>query len=70
MSYKRNPIFNSEGYIDKTAFDAINHVTQQEQEDDKRAHRLIKYLRCMIEVNGYKLISMIEITDNTEREYR
>lgn len=67
----KNPMFNSSGCKDLTAFEAISHVTKEENELEKRVHNLIKVLKHIIDLAGFELISRIEIKDKkTRKEFR
>jgi hypothetical protein len=67
----KNPMFNNSGCKDLTAFEAINHVTKEENELEKRVHNLIKILKYIIDFAGFELISRIEIKDKkTRKEFR
>lgn len=67
MPHKRNQIFNSEGYIDKTAFEAMKHVAQE----DWKVAELIRVLECILEEAGFQHIGRIQLRNRkTGREYR
>lgn len=61
MSDKRNPMFNSSGCKDLTAYNAIGNVIKEEKELDKRVHNLISVLKFIIDWAGFELIGRIEI---------
>ena len=68
----RNPIFNSSGCKDLTAYYAIDNVIKEEKELDKRVHNLINVLKfIIIDWAGFELIGRIEIRDKkTRKEFR
>ena len=63
----RNPMFNSSGCKDLTAYHAIGNVIKEEKELDKRVHNLISVLKFIIDWAGFELISRIEIRDKKTR---
>ena len=66
-----NPLFNSSGCKDPTAYEAIGKVIREENDLDKRVHCLINVLKFIIEWAGFELISRIEIKDKkTRKEFR
>jgi hypothetical protein len=67
----RNPMFNSSGCKDLTAYHAIGNVIKEEKELDKRVHNLINVLKFIIDWAGFELIGRIEIRDKkTRKEFR
>ena len=55
----RNPMFNSSGCKDLTAYHAIGNIIKEEKELDKRVHNLIsvlKFINCYPESYHYWLI--------------
>lgn len=67
----RNSIFNSSGYADPTAYEAINQVVKEETELDKKVRNLISVLKFIIDWAGFELIGRIEIRDKkTKKEFR
>ena len=56
---KNNPLYNSEGYPNPTAFGVI----QEENELEKKTGFLIKVLKFIINESGYELLNRIEIKD-------
>lgn len=67
----RNPMFNSSGCKDPTAYHAIGKVIKEEVELDKKVHNLINVLKFIIDWAGFELISRIEIRDKkTRKEFR
>jgi|GEM_PF-6762918 len=49
----RNPMFNSSGCKDLTAYHAIGNVIKEEKELDKRVHNLINVLKFIIDWAGF-----------------
>jgi len=67
----RNPIFNSSGCKDLTAYHAIGNVIKEEKKLDKRVHNLINVLKFIIDWAGFELINRIEIRDKkTGKEFK
>lgn len=67
----KNPLFNSSGCKDPTAYEAIGHVIKEENDLDKRVHSLINVLKFIVEWAGFDLISRIEVRDKrTRKEFR
>ncbi|NMA84938.1 MAG: hypothetical protein GX962_13875 [Epulopiscium sp.] len=67
----RNPMFNSSGCKDPTAYSAIGNVIKEEKELDKRVHNLISVLKFIIDWAGFELIGRIEIRHKKSgREFR
>ena len=67
----RNPMFNTSGCKDLTAYYAIGNVIKEEKELDKRVRNLISVLKFIIDWAGFELISRIEIRDKkTRKEFR
>jgi len=68
---ERNPMFNSSGCKDLTAYHAIGNVIKEEKELDKRVYNLISVLKFIINWAGFELISRIEIRDKkTRKEFK
>jgi len=61
-----NPKLNGSGCSDPTAFEAINHISDQ----DKKAHELIKVLKYVIRISGFELVGRIIIIDKKGREFK
>ena len=67
----RNPMFNSSGCKDPTAYHAIGNVIKEEKELDKRVHNLINVVKFIIDWAGFELIGRIESKDKkTKKEFR
>ena len=63
--------YNSSGYKDLTAGNAIKHVAKNEQEVDKRAADAVHICKRLIDIAGFELIGRIELKDKkTGIEYK
>lgn len=58
---KNNPYYNSSGYPDPTAYDAISAATREEAETDEKVRNLIKVLKYTIDLAGFDLVARIEV---------
>ena len=71
MSKKTIPKRNNEGYIDPTAYAALQKTLNETNDRDARGQRLIKSLKEIIDQSGYDLLNRIELKDRkTGRYYR
>lgn len=67
----RNPMKNSEGYSDPTAYGGLRPVIEEENALERRVNQLIKTLKYITGLAGFELISRIEIKDKqTGRVFR
>lgn len=67
----RNPMKNSEGYFDPTAYGGLQPVIEEENALERRVNQLIKTLKYITGLAGFELISRIEIKDKqTGRVFR
>lgn len=67
----RNPMKNSEGYSDPTAYGSLRPVIEEENALERRVNQLIKTLKYITGLAGFELISRIEIKDKqTGRVFR
>lgn len=67
----KNPMFNSSGCKDPTAYEAITHVIKDEKDLDKKVHNLINVLKFIIEWAGFELIGRIGVKHKqTGKEFR
>lgn len=67
----RNPMKNSEGYSDPTAYGGLRPVIEEENALERRVNQLIKTLKYITGLAGFELISRIEIKDKqTRRVFR
>ena len=69
------PLRNSEGYVDPTAYEALNKAmrdqTAEDTEAEERTNLLIKTLKNTIRLAGFELVSRIEVKDTrTGRIFR
>ena len=62
---------NNEGYSDPTAHEALRHIIQEENEQQRRVSELVGVLKYIIDKAGYDLLARIELRDRrTGKEYR
>ena len=67
----RNPMKNSEGYSDPTAYEGLCPIIDEENALERRVNQLIKTLKYITGLAGFELISRIEIKDKqTGRIFR
>lgn len=67
----RNPMKNSEGYPDPTAYGGLRPVIEEENALERRVTQLIKTLKYIIGLAGFELVCRIEIKDKkTGRLFR
>ena len=59
MGYKRDPRRNSEGYLDKTAWEAVRNI----EDDDERFYKLLGVIRDICELAGFRIEGRIVFTD-------
>lgn len=59
MGHKRDPRRNSEGYLDKTAWEAIRNI----EDDDERFYKLLGVIRDICELSGFRIEGRIVFTD-------
>ena len=59
MGHKRDPRRNSEGYLDKTAWEAIRNI----EDDDERFHKLLGVIRDICDFAGFRIEGRIVFTD-------
>ena len=71
MNSRKNPLYNTSGCKDPTAFLPIREADREQDECDKQAEKLIKAAKLMLSAAGFSLIRRIEIRhDKSGREYR
>lgn len=63
---------NGSGYVDNTAYNAIENITREErQKRDDAASELIEDVKALIRGRGFDVIGRIGIKDGvTGKEYR
>ncbi len=61
----KNPMKNSEGYSDPTAYEALRPIIEEENALERRVNQLIKTLKYIIGLAGFELVSRIEIKDKS-----
>lgn len=67
----RNPMKNSEGYPDPTAYEALRPLIEEENALERWVTQLIKTLKYIIGLAGFELTCRIEIKDKkTGRTFR
>lgn len=59
----RNPVFNASGCKDLTAYAAVKNVTEAENALKQRATSIIRIIKDLLRLEGYELISRIQIRD-------
>jgi len=67
MGAGRGPKYNASGLPDPTAYLALKPMIKKDQEVEKRASRLIRALRCMIDLAGFELVERVVIRDKETR---
>lgn len=62
---------NGEGYVDKTAYEAILNLDEPSEEETERFNMLIRILRGICDLAGFRIEGKITLIDNeTERKWR
>lgn len=65
------PLKNTEGYVDPTAYTAMNNVQKEQDAAELRVQNFIRAVKTIIDQSGYDLLARIEIRDRvTGRDYR
>lgn len=59
MGHKRDPRRNSEGYLDKTAWEAIRNI----EDDEERFHKLLGVIRDICDLADFRIEGRIVLTD-------
>lgn len=69
---RKNPCYNSHGYRDITAYQAIKAVEREERKKcEQRAAASIRAVKRQLMANGFELIERIALRDiRTGREFR
>lgn len=68
MGAGRGPKYNASGLPDSTAYLALRPIIKKkDRELEKRANRLIRALKNMIELAGFELVERIIIRDKETR---
>ena len=74
MPRSKIPVRNVEGYMDRTASDAMNSILKERtpaEEADARNNKLVKALKQLIDLAGFDLVERIVVKDRkTGRVYR
>lgn len=63
MGDRNNPRYNSEGYADATAFEAMRNIDKE----DERFHRLLHTLFYLCELAGFEIEGRIVLVDKKTR---
>ena len=67
MGAGRGPKYNASGLPDPTVYLALKPIIKKDREVEKRANRLIRVLRCMINLAGFELVERVVIRDKETR---
>ena len=67
MGAGRGPRYNASGLPDPTAYLALKPMIKKDQEVEKRANRLIRALKYMIDLAGVELVERIIIRNKETR---
>lgn len=67
MGAGRGPKYNASGLPDSTAYLALRPIIKKDRELEKRANRLIRALKNMIELAGFELVERVVIRDKETR---
>lgn len=72
MGSRNNPFFNSEGYADPTAYNALKAIQQEENAAlDGKVNFLIKVIKFIATEAGFDITNRIELRDRkTGREFK
>ena len=66
-----NPKFNSEGYYDPTAYEALKPIIKEEAIQQKRVSELVQVVKYIIDKAGFDVVNRIALKDKkTGKEYR
>ena len=60
---ERNPMFNSSGCKDLTAYNAVKNLTDAENALSQRASAVIGIIKDILRLEGYELIRRVQIRD-------
>lgn len=67
MGDRNNPRYNSEGYADPTAFEAMRNIDKE----DERFHKLLHTLFYLCELAGFEIEGCVVLVDKkTGRVWR
>lgn len=71
MASRKNPLYNSEGYYDPTAFYGMKSMVSEESKEAKKVHRLVNQLKDLAEENGFVITNRIVLKDKKSgKEFR
>jgi len=68
--HKDNLRYNASGCKDLTACEAIQHITQEEKEQQRKIGELLQVLKYIINKSGFELAGRIVLKDKRGKEYR
>lgn len=63
MGNKNNPYFNSEGYSDPTAYEALKPILQADAALEGKLNFLVKVIKFVAGEAGFEIINRIELRD-------
>lgn len=61
MGNSKNPRFNSEGYHDPTAYEALKPIIKEDIAIQNKLNKLITDLKLVIDLSGFELIGRIQL---------
>ena len=65
MGNKNNPRCNSEGYIDPTAYEALQPIIKAEAALENKVSFLIKVMKFIAHESGFHILNRIELRDRS-----
>lgn len=66
-----NPKFNSEGYYDPTAYEALKPIIKDDSIQQKRVNDLVFVLKYIIDKAGFEILNRVALKDKkTGKEYK
>lgn len=69
MADKNNPYYNSSGFPDPTAYEALKPIMRDDAVLEGKVNFLIKVLRFIIWEAGFDLVARIELRDRETGRY-
>ena len=63
MGNKKNPRCNNEGYLDPTAYEALQPIMKSDTALENKVYFLIKVLRFIATEAGFDILNRIELQD-------
>lgn len=58
-----NPMFNSSGCKDPTAYEAMKPIIKEDAELESKVNFMVKVLKFIISQSGFELLNRIEVKD-------